>query len=479
MKMIAPAPALVRKADDPAFEWRICGFSALLERGATPASSALFRCYGYEWFLQVIPMHDRPGAESPYVALGLVLSPTKLKSDYIIDAVFEISMYNHSNGTYCGYKASYSFDVNRTHSEKNCLVPLEQMLKSSDFLVDDICVFAVGILKLHVYPSKNTFLFMKKKHVLVQKKHIIVQNIFLQKKEIIKGTCTWSISNFLNSTLPVHSPSFEVGGHKWFLQVIPMHKKSGDKIPYVALCLCVSQNTLKPGCTLSAVFELSMYNHSKGTYHGCKASYHFRVKQKQSERKCLIPLEELLKSSDFLVDDSCVFSVRILKADVSSQSKPIVIPKKPITVQNIFLQKKGFIKGTYTWTMNNFLDMKLPVLSPAFDVGGQKWHINMHPLGDKYSTNSLSLYLHLHGGKKLPLESGMVIELTLCIMDQKHGKHYTVTGRFVFATEAKSGWGWSNFIPLKTLMDPSRGYLVGSNCILKADATIIGSSNDG
>ena len=55
-------------------------------------------------------------------------------------------------------------------------------------------------------------------------------------------------------------------------------------------------------------------------------------------------------------------------------NKPIVIPK-PITVQNIFLQKKGFIKGTYTWTMNNFLDMKLPVLSPAFDVGGQKWCI--------------------------------------------------------------------------------------------------------
>jgi len=276
-----------------------------------------------------------------------------------------------------------------------------------------------------------------------------------------------------------NSALFDCCGYSWFLQVIPKHKKSGDKIPYVALCLCVSQNTLKPGCTLSAVFELSMYNHSKGTYRGCKASYHFHVKQTHSKRECLIPLDEVLKSSDFLVDDSCVFGVRILKADVSSQNEPIVIPKKPNTVQNIFLQKKGFIKGTYTWTMNNFLDMKLPVLSPAFDVGGQKWHINMHPLGDKYSTNSLSLYLHLHGPNKLPLESGMVIELTLSILDQKHGKHYTVTGRFVFATNAKNGWGWFNFIPLKTLMDPSRGYLVGSNCILKADVTVIGSSNDG
>ncbi|OEL17626.1 hypothetical protein BAE44_0021355 [Dichanthelium oligosanthes] len=62
------SPALVRKTDDPAFEWKICGFSALLERGAIPASSALFLCCGYEWFLQVVPMHDRHGDESPYVS---------------------------------------------------------------------------------------------------------------------------------------------------------------------------------------------------------------------------------------------------------------------------------------------------------------------------------------------------------------------------------------------------------------------------
>lgn len=55
----------------------------------------------------------------------------------------------------------------------------------------------------------------------------------------------------------------------------------------------------------------------------------------------------------------------------------------------------------------------------------------------------------------------------------------TNAGRFVFAVAAKNGWGWSNFIPLKTLMDPLRCYIVGSNCMLKADVTIIGSSNDG
>jgi hypothetical protein len=99
----------------------------------------------------------------------------------------------------------------------------------------------------------------------------------------------------------------------------------------------------------------------------------------------LIPLEELLESADFLVDDSCVFGVRILKADVSFArkktvvipQKTVVFPKKPTTIQKLFIQKKEFIKGTYTWNMNNFLDSKLAALSPAFEVGGYKWYASV------------------------------------------------------------------------------------------------------
>jgi hypothetical protein len=50
-----------------------------------------------------------------------------------------------------------------------------------------------------------------------------------------------------------------------------------------------------------------------------------------------------------------------------------------------------------------------------------------------------------------------------------------MAGLVVFA--GKSRWGLSDFIPLRKLMDPSRGYVVGSSCILKADFNIIGSSN--
>jgi len=49
-------------------------------------------------------------------------------------------------------------------------------------------------------------------------------------------------------------------------------------------------------------------------------------------------------------------------------------------------------------------------------------------------------------------------------------------GRLVF--NGNLGWGWSDFIPLKILKDPSKGYLVGSKWSVKTDITCIGSSND-
>ncbi|RCV42501.1 hypothetical protein SETIT_9G221800v2 [Setaria italica] len=86
----------------------------------------------------------------------------------------------------------------------------------------------------------------------------------------------------------------------------------------------------------------------------------------------------------------------------------------------------------------------------------------MHPLGDQYSTNSLSLYLQLHDPKELlDPEPRMMIELALCILGQKYGRHFTVRGRFVFTFESNLGWGWSNFMALNTFKDQSRGYLVG------------------
>jgi hypothetical protein len=44
------ASALLGKTHDPVFKWKFYGFSALLDRGAVRANSALFHCCGYSWY---------------------------------------------------------------------------------------------------------------------------------------------------------------------------------------------------------------------------------------------------------------------------------------------------------------------------------------------------------------------------------------------------------------------------------------------
>ncbi|XP_066366941.1 uncharacterized protein [Miscanthus floridulus] len=290
----------------------------------------------------------------------------------------------------------------------------------------------------------------------------------------------WTIYGFSalfeREAIPASSASFDCCGYKWSLQVTLMHRKSGTKVPYVALCLTLSQSSLKPGYLMHALFELSIYNHSNGSYCGCKARYDFDAKKFYSKNECLITVEELLKSADFLVDDNCVFGVRILQADVSPKNNLAVAPDNTITIRELFLQKKEFIKGNYTWNVNNFLALKDSVLSPAFEACGHKWHIKMHPLGDQYSTDSLSMYLQMHDPAELSQESGKMFEVTLSILNQEQGQNYSCPGRLVF--NGNLGWGWSDFIPLKILKDPSKGYLVASKWSVKADITCIGSTND-
>jgi hypothetical protein len=161
-------------------------------------------------------------------------------------------------------------------------------------------------------------------------------------------TFKWKIYGFssllVKGTMPVYSGCFpcNCSGYSWYLQLNPMLKQSGASIPYIALSLYLSPSNFKKGYIISAVFKISMFNHSNGAYFGCQARYRFKFRKTNSGLVWLIPLEELLKSSDFLVDDCCVFGVRMIKADVSSPEKaPVVVPEKSITtVRNLFLQKK-------------------------------------------------------------------------------------------------------------------------------------------
>jgi hypothetical protein len=94
----------------------------------------------------------------------------------------------------------------------------------------------------------------------------------------------------------------------------------------------------------------------------------------------LIPLYKLLKSSDFLVDDCCVIGAEILKVNAfSSENNGNLIQKKATTVQNLFIQNHGFIRGTYSLNIMNFLEVNTTdcICCPTDEFDGHKWYLCM------------------------------------------------------------------------------------------------------
>lgn len=87
-------------------------------------------------------------------------------------------------------------------------------------------------------------------------------------------------------------------------------------------------------------------------------------------------IKQLLNSPDFLADDCCVLGVEILKVNVfPPEKKPAVVQKKGTTVQNLFIQKNGFITKICTLTIRNYFEVNLVHFgrSPTFEIDRHKW----------------------------------------------------------------------------------------------------------
>ena len=72
------------------------------------------------------------------------------------------------------------------------------------------------------------------------------------------------------------------------------------------------------------------------------------------------------------------------------------------------------------------------------------------------------------------IQAASVLNLTMITVDLTF---VSITGLLVFTGTHR--WGWPDFLGLEKLKDPSGGYVGGSSCVVKADLTIVGSSNDG
>ncbi|OMO88841.1 Peptidase C19, ubiquitin carboxyl-terminal hydrolase 2 [Corchorus capsularis] len=127
--------------------------------------------------------------------------------------------------------------------------------------------------------------------------------------------------------------------------------------------------------------------------------------------------------------------------------------------------------GRFTWTIENFSRLNTKKLySDVFFVGGYKWRILIFPKGN--NVDHLSIYLDVADSSTLPYGWSRYAQFSLAVANQVHSK-LTIRKETQHQFNAReSDWGFTSFMPLGELYDPTRGFLVNDTCIVEADVAV-------
>ncbi|KAG5575068.1 hypothetical protein H5410_055202 [Solanum commersonii] len=127
--------------------------------------------------------------------------------------------------------------------------------------------------------------------------------------------------------------------------------------------------------------------------------------------------------------------------------------------------------GRFAWTIENFSRLNVKKLySEVFNVGGYKWRILIFPKGN--NADQLSLYLDVADSPSLPYGWSRYAHFSLGVLNQAHTK-FTVRKDTQHQFNAReSDWGFTSFMPLSELYDPSRGFIMDDTVVVEADVSV-------
>lgn len=147
-----------------------------------------------------------------------------------------------------------------------------------------------------------------------------------------------------------------------------------------------------------------------------------------------------------------------------------VVPSEPAaTVENQQIEDPPISR--FTWTIENLSRVSTKKLySEIFVVGGYKWRILIFPRGN--NVEYLSMYLDVADSAVLPYGWTRYAQFSLSVVNQMHNK-FTIRKETQHQFSAReSDWGFTSFMPLGDLYNPSRGYLVNDTCIVEAEVAV-------
>ncbi|KAF4402408.1 hypothetical protein G4B88_012193 [Cannabis sativa] len=124
------------------------------------------------------------------------------------------------------------------------------------------------------------------------------------------------------------------------------------------------------------------------------------------------------------------------------------------TVENQPVEDPPSIK--FTWTIENFTRLNV-----------KKHYSDVFVVGDY-----LSMYLDVADSSTLPYGWSRYAQFSLAVVNQMHNKYSIRKDTQHQFNTRESDWGFTSFMPLSDLYDPSRGYLMNDTCLVEAEVAV-------
>ncbi|KAI3993823.1 hypothetical protein MKX01_002836 [Papaver californicum] len=125
----------------------------------------------------------------------------------------------------------------------------------------------------------------------------------------------------------------------------------------------------------------------------------------------------------------------------------------------------------FTWIIDKFNRLYTKEhYSDVFTAGGYKWRLKIFPMGN--TVDQLSVYLEAADSANLPYRWSRYAQFSLAVVNQIHHKYTVRKDTQHKFTARQTDWGFTSFMPLSDLYDPSRGYLANDTCIVEAEVAV-------
>ncbi|KAL6190771.1 hypothetical protein ACLB2K_037165 [Fragaria x ananassa] len=232
------------------------------------------------------------------------------------------------------------------------------------------------------------------------------------------------------------SAEFEIKGYKWKLVLFPSGNKKHNVKDNISLYLEMGgQKAIDSVSIVTVDYKFYLLNRQKE-----KKTYLVLEDANKREKKyCFyrtivgglagfdrfISLEDFTDASNgYLIDDTCEFGADVFVSKSRSKGKGELVSMNLNTVM-----------CKHTWKVTDFSKLQTPsCYSQPFIAADQKycaWKLILYPRGLGIGKGShLSVFLHVHEPEnQLPIDSKILAEYTIRILDQIHGKHRSIYER--------------------------------------------------